>query len=453
MKHILITISIFLVSIQLLTAQFIVKNSAFQPTGVSNQGLVVGYEMQAGPYKIWNPDSSITTTIGGLAPGMGIGGQAHFCDSGNYISATSYGFFGAEMSRYNSISQQWTPIGSLGFSVDSTVSAGFGISGDGKTVVGLSWADTTGGAAYAHATAWNSTEGIMDLGSLNDSIKRSTRANATSFDGSVVVGWQDYNGPWKSAVWRKNPLGGYFPNTYLLVDTNGSATDEFNQLGECSSVSSNGNWIGGYGDYANNGSPWIWSRATGVINFGLLPNTSTGYVSGINEDGSLAVGWFDGQFFGDPQIPFIWTSSNGLQELNFYITSVLGLNIAPYVVNTASCLSNNGEFISGYGLDTTNFSLFTYRLSTISPSQIADVKEVENISIYPNPFTESCNIIFPKKAHYKLKLMDMLGHEIENYEVNAQQFKLENQKLKAGIYLLQISNENQDLITKRIVIY
>lgn len=34
----------------------------------------------------------------------------------------------------------------------------------------------------------------MDLGSLLTD-QASTRANAVSYDGSVVVGWQDFNGP------------------------------------------------------------------------------------------------------------------------------------------------------------------------------------------------------------------------------------------------------------------
>ena len=453
MKKLFLSISFLLASIEILNAQFLVKNSIFQATGVSNQGLVVGYEVQAGPYKIWNPDSSTTVDIGGLAPGMGIGGQAHFSDSGNYISGTSYGVLGAEMSRYSVANQVWNPVGSLGFPVDSTVSAGFGISGDGKTIVGLSWADTTGGQAYAHAAAYNVTEGFMDLGSLYDSISRSTRANAASADGSVVVGWQDFNGPWKSAVWRKNPNGGYFPNEYLLIDTNGVATDEFNQLGECSVVSANGNWIGGYGDYANNGSPWIWSRATGVINLGVLPNASTGYVSGMNDNGSMVVGWFDGLFFGDPQIPFIWTSNNGLQDLNSYISTVLGLNIAPYLVNAANCLSSNGDYIAGYGIDTINFSLFTYRLNTAIPSGISKANNTESLQVYPNPFHESCKIIFSNNEKHDLKLTDLAGRELRNFSCIGKQFELERENLSPGIYLLQLNSINQSPITKRIILY
>ena len=72
-------------------AQFLIKPVSFTPTGLSNSGDVAGYEAQAGPYSIWKPDSSITISIGGLAPGFGIGGQAGFSDNGNFLSGTSAG--------------------------------------------------------------------------------------------------------------------------------------------------------------------------------------------------------------------------------------------------------------------------------------------------------------------------------------------------------------------------
>jgi hypothetical protein len=451
MKKLLLTIPICLFSFNLIYGQFIVKDVMFQPTGVSNLGLVVGYEAQSGPYSIWKPDSSITVNIGGLAPGNGIGGQAQFSNNGDFLSGTGYGPLGAEMSRYNGTTHQWSVVGSLGFVVDSTAGGGFGISGDGNTVVGLSWADTTGGVAYAHAVAWNQAEGIIDLGSLHDSIHASTRANAASYDGSVVVGWQDYNGPWKSAVWRKNPAGGYFPNKYLLIDTTGSPTDEFNQIGECSVVSSNGVWIGGYGDFANNGQPWIWSADSGVINLGTLPNGSTGYVSGINTDGTIVVGWFDGQFFGDPQIPFIWTPTGGLQNLNYYIHTVLGLSTGTIQVNVASCMSSNGQYIAGYGTDTTSFMLVTYRVGNINIG-MGEISETPAVNVYPNPFSAQTTIDFANDENHNIRIFDVLGKEIKTIDCTGKQLILQKGDLKEGIYFLQITDPKKNSVIKKIIV-
>ncbi|MBP6531697.1 MAG: T9SS type A sorting domain-containing protein [Bacteroidia bacterium] len=421
----------YLLSIPMMYGQFVVKPTYFEATGVSNQGNVVGYEAQAGPYSIWNPDSATVLNIDGLAPGLGIGSQARYSDDGNYISGTSRSAVGFEMARYDVAGNSWQTLGGFGFPLDSNISGGFNISGDGNTVVGNSWADTTGGFVYTHAVAWNSTEGFMDLGSLFANIGRSTRGNAVSGDGSIVVGWQDFNGPWKSAVWRKNPAGGYFPNEYLLIDTNGNPNDEFNQLGECSAVSSDGNWIGGYGDYANNNEPWIWSRATGVINLGVLPNAGAGNVAGINSDGTIVVGWFNGQFFGDPQIPFIWTPTGGLQNLNSYISNDLGYSTGPVVVYSAFCLSENGEYLAGYGVDTVNFTYQTYRLHNVPFTGINETNASAKVVSYPNPSSSMITIENKNKSTLIVSSAD--GRIIESLNIKGD-YVLDISKYAAGSY-------------------
>ncbi len=429
------TILVCFLSAHLIFGQFSVKPLFFETTGVSNQGVVVGYEGQAGPYSIWKPDSGITSYIGGLAPGLGVGGQARFSDDGNYLSGTSHVLNGAEMSRYDVSTNQWLPLGNLGFAIDSTLSGGFGISGDGNTVVGNSWADTTGGFAYTHAVAWNQTEGFLDLGSMFSSAGISARANNLSSDGSIVVGWQDFNGPWKSAVWRKNPGGGYFPNEYLLIDTNGSPTDEYNQLGECSVVSADGNWIGGYGDYANNNEPWIWSQDSGVINLGILPGGMQGFVSGMNPDASVVVGWFDGGF-GDPRLPFIWTPTGGLENLNTYINTVLGYSTSGYQIYTANCMSANGQYVAGYGVDSA-FNYFAYRVNLDPNVGIYNLSGTNKISIYPNPTSNSITIKNSNKSI--LTISNMGGMVIESMEIYGNHI-LDISKYAQGVYVLTVQS-------------
>lgn len=428
-----------------LFAQFSIKPSYFDATGVSNQGWVVGYEAQAGPYSIWNPDSAMTINIDGLAPGLGIGSQAHFSDDGRYLSGTSHVAAGAEMSRYDFAIGQWIPLGNLGFSIDSTLSGGFAISGDGNTVTGNSWADTAVGFAYTHAVAWNQTEGLMDLGSLFSVDGRSTRANAASYDGSVVVGWQDFNGPWKSAVWRKDPAGGYFPNEYLLIDTAGSPTDEFNQLGECSAVSGDGNWIGGYGDYANNGEPWIWSESTGVMNLGTLIVGGTGFVSAINTDGTVVVGWFNG-FFGDPQVPFIWTPSGGLQNLNTYINTTLGFSTGSLQVYTASCMSSNAEYIAGYGVDTANFTYASYRLHIASTSGINAIGKEKALTVFPNPASTQITINNVDQADLDIRSID--GKVIYSSKINSTTNTIDISRFASGVYLISVKTDSDMRVVK-----
>lgn len=395
-------------------AQLIIREDFFSPTGLTNAGLVAGYTEQAGPYQLWNPDLGSTEDIGGLAPGMGIGGQAQCSYDGQFLSGTSMGAEGAEISRYDHATGEWTTLGGLGTVIDGTVSGGFSISGDGQTVVGLAWGDTTGGLpAHAHAVAHTQAEGLMDLGTLFPG--RSTRANAVNEDGSVVVGWQDFNGPWKSAVWRKDPSGGYYPNAYLLLDPGGDPNDEYNQLGECSVISADGTWIGGYGDYANNNEPWIWSEGSGVIDLGHLPLTGNGFVAGMTSDASIVVGWFDGELFGDPRTPFIWTEAGGLQDLNTYVND-LGIATGTSRLQSALCISSEGRYIAGYGMDEVSSTWFAYRVDLGTSTGLATPYAAEGVTAYPNPTSGLLTVRSDARADMSITAAD--GREVLRSLVN-----------------------------------
>jgi photosystem II stability/assembly factor-like uncharacterized protein len=271
-----------------------------------------------------------------------------------------------EQSMYNIADNEWTSMGSFGINVDSSRSSGYDISGDGSTIVGLAYVEKVPGVSGtpAHATAWTEATGLIDLGSLHSSINRSTRANAVNGDGSVIVGWQDFNGPWKSAVWRKDANGDYLPNEYLLLDPNGDPNDEFNQLGECQAVSADGNWIAGNGDFANNNEPWRWSEATGYESLGTLHPGASGIVTGMSADGSRIIGLFIvGPW--DPNIPFIWTEATGIVEFNSFVTDTLGYTMDASPIWSANGISANGNYITGWGYDPTIGpwgDLFTYRV-------------------------------------------------------------------------------------------
>lgn len=444
MKTLQAAFILFFCSANFLFAQFHYQDSFFQPTGVANNGLVAGYEMQAGPYRIWNPDSGNTYDIGGLAPGNGVGGQARFSTDGNYLSGTSMGLNGAEMSIFNRNTGTWILAGSLGFMVDSTVSGGYTISGDGNTVAGNSWADTTGGLAFTHGIAFNANGGVMDLGTLFPG--RSTRVNAANEDGSVLVGWQDFNGPWKSAVWRKNQAGGYYPNAYILIDTTGNPNDEYNQMGECSAVSADGSWIGGYGDYANNNQPWIWNADSGVINLGSLPNTGNGYVAGMNSDASVVVGWFDGMLWGDPQTPFIWRHAGGLQELNVYINNALGYATGTRKISGASCISSNGHYVCGYGIDTATFNPFAFCVN-MWPTSVGESKNSSALKIYPNPSSDVITLENYGSAFIELRSADgklLHASEMKN------KITLDLSSFAKGVYLISLRSHSGVQVRKVI---
>lgn len=307
--------------------------------------------------------------------------------------------------------------------------------------MGLGWVNS----GSAHGVAYNAAEGIMDLGTINAGA--STRANAVSDDGSIVVGWQDLNGPWKAAVWHKDPNGGYQPNTYILIDPSGSGTDEFNQAGECSAISADGSIIGGYGDFANGDQPWIWSEAGGFMNLGSLPNLGTGYVSAMSADGSVVVGWFDGQFFGDPRKAFIWTAIDGLQDLNTYATNELGVVLGANQLYTASDISPDGRYITGTGLNSGTFSLFGYRLDLGSTTGIGAAPTIGSLNAWPNPATDAVHFTAPAIAELSIATPD--GRVVQRSTVQGE-VDLDLSPFVAGVYTLVLRSHGE-VRTQRIV--
>lgn len=420
-------------------SQLIIKDVFFQTQGVSNTGEVGGYEAWTGPFSIWTPETQAVEDIGGIAPGNGVGGGVSFSQNGNYLSGCTLANNKVEMARYDRSTSSWTALGSLGFVMDTARSGGYCISGDGNTVVGNAWA----GGGSTNAVAWNSVEGIIDMGTLFPG--KSTRANAVSGDGSIAVGWQDFNGPWKSAIWRKDPAGGYFPNEYILLDPLGDPADEYNQMGECTAVSENGIWVGGAGDYANNGNAWIWSEATGVVDLGTLAVGGSAYVAALSDDGAIAVGRIQ-QGPWDPEIPFIWTQATGMQNLNDYAQNVLGITTADNLLYSANCMSANGDYIAGYGMNTVTFEFFAYRLSALNVG-MEEMTETD-LNIYPNPANNF--VMIQNEGNTTLTITDPEGKILGTKAISGN-YKLDISSYAEGVYFLSVEGENTVVKNTRMV--
>jgi len=187
----------------------------------ANGGVASGY-ITAGSFFYWTPTGG-QVFVGGVGAGDGVGGSSAISDDGTYFGGNiidpNTGL--SEMSRYHIPSSTWELLGGIGGSSGAESSSAWGMSGNGQSVVGLGWVN--GGTA--HAIQWTSPGPTNDLSSTL--MDNSSRANATNFDGSVVVGWQDGNGR-QGAIWDQGVLS-------LIVDNIGDP------VGEASDVSGDGN--------------------------------------------------------------------------------------------------------------------------------------------------------------------------------------------------------------------
>jgi len=330
------------------------------PSGVSANGSVVAGTAGAGqPYWIWqssNPGTGaapVITSIGGISPGNGVGGQAKVSNDGDKISGSVNGFSGVpvmpatvvnQAALYDVSDSTWSGVGGIGWYSGTETSGGWAVSGDGHVLAGLGWSPN-----QTTAYAIKSVDGgaATQLQWLVPG--RSTRANGVNGDGSVIVGWQDRADGFRCACVWTNGVGQRLWYTYPRAP-----------LGEAQACSGDGNWVVGIGSLTPNGQAWRWSQSTGVQLLGELDTTANNVMSAIatdiTSDGSTIIGWER-----DPQSPplftarsFIWTQANGIQDLTTWVTNqgvalptgVTTLSIATAIsddLRTIVGTANNGQ--------------------------------------------------------------------------------------------------------------
>lgn len=324
---------------------------------ISDNGVVVGDTSAGNPYFMWDSANGYTI-IGGASAGNGVGGTPKISSDGMWVGGTTYNANQDwhEISRYDVSTGTWNGFGGLGQQIDAETSSGWGISGDGQTVVGLGW--VPGG--NAHAIHWNSTNGLTDLGSTVQD--RSSRANDTDFDGNVVVGWQDGAGR-QGAVWVDGVQE-------LIFDGTGAAAQEAFR------VTDNGEWVTGIGvgSFFGAGNAYRYNTVTDTHE--VLPTLSSGagrFAAGnaITADGGTIGGgtWDQGPaYWGNA---FIWREGVGTVALSDYLDE-MGVSYNPdFHFSFVSDISADGQWITGWGYEGTFANVESFVINVPAPASAA----------------------------------------------------------------------------------
>jgi uncharacterized membrane protein len=313
--------------------------SSIIASGSSADGSVVGAYDGASTFYRWSAADGVVE-IGGAWKG----GVASVSADGSLISGSALAGNGnVQAATYDIAAGTWTTLGGLGGVSDGSESAGWNISADGQSVVGLAWID----AGTAHAVRLHGGS-VDDLGAVGG-LGGSSRANAVSADGSVVVGWQELSdGYWQASYWRDG-------TATLLYD------DQGNALQPAGAVSADGTWIVGQNYYAS--GIWRHNTVTGVTD--LLPDYDSFLdlqgATGISADGSRVVGY--DRSFGPATwgTGTIWIDGLGTLNLTDYVTSQ-GVDLGGRTLALPLGISADGYTI--YGLDNT-YSGFVVTLAPV----------------------------------------------------------------------------------------
>ncbi len=392
-------------------------------TGVNANGsAAAGYDNSQN--FMWTETNGVQN-IGGLPPGNGTGGDVEMSNNGNkivgpYLNPTSSL---KEMAIYDVPSQTWTPLGGIGGQSGDQTSSSWGISGDGETVVGLGWLPT----GRAHAISWTEATGVIDLGSTVTD--RSTRADAASEDGSVIVGWQDSESGFRQAAIWNNGVQQliYFPTGERAL--------------AASAISDDGIWIGGDGSSTNSYQAYRWSETTGLENLGPPLNPGwRGATTGLSADGSVIVGYYRPQgpaLFGNG---FIWTEALGVTDLNTYATS-LGIDTQGIVLSLPLNISADGTTIVGAGRDGNNQRVgFILKLEPTILG-VENNSTQQEYTYYPNPVQDVLHIK-SSDSFERIMLFNINGQLIIDKPANSNTDELNVSGLSSGIYLVKVLGAN-----------
>ena len=160
------------------------------PSGVSSDLTVVGGLGEGGGF-YWMPTSGVVY----------IGGRQALATSrnGNTIVGEALDASKLKQAAIWLGGTEWRLLGSIVPNprpCDDLLSIAIQTSADGRVLVGLAW----DGCGIARAFRWEESTGMVNLGSTVEG--RSSRADAISGDGKVVVGFQELtSGFWQGARW------------------------------------------------------------------------------------------------------------------------------------------------------------------------------------------------------------------------------------------------------------
>ncbi len=335
--------------------------AGFLLTDLSQDGTIGAGNVQGdGSFETfrWTLEGGVRRLGRASVPTLGIGGGSpDISYDGSRISAsitTADGMFLTQglWDEEENWTETMPPIPPNGGVQDGTLGSAWGLSGDGVTLVGY----YIGNNGRALASAWSESNGMAALGQV---LGTSARANAASFDGAVVSGWQNsaMTGVRLPTVWRDGMR-------FTLSDFDGGG-------GEGWDLTYDGSFVVGseYDDSIATRVPTIWTwngSSYDRQNLNFLPGTIIGsgqaYLATVSDDGSIAGG--SNLFTQNPgglRKGIIWTPDGGIVSVDDYFDSIGIADQIPatFEIREVSAISPDGNVIAVIGLRNDTFELQT----------------------------------------------------------------------------------------------
>jgi hypothetical protein len=182
------------------------------------------------------------------------------------------------------------------------------------------------------AFKWTAATGSVALPKFS-SFNLMSRANAVSYDGSVVVGFDETStGAWRGAFWKDGVV--------KLITRLGQSV--LSALG----VSRDGQYIVGQSSVASSRYAWRYSVASNTVELlGSLPSNDNAVTIAISDDHNVVTGYSTSSYFGSTT-PAIWTPGLHWSDFNSFLTAQ-GVNITDVYPFVGRAISADGRVITG----------------------------------------------------------------------------------------------------------
>ncbi len=124
--------------------------------------------------------------------------------------------------------------------------------------------------------------------------------------------------------------------------------------------------------------------------------------------------------------------------VNDYITALYTTNNILYA---------GGYFTSAFGTPANHIAKFT------NPVGIEEHAKQIDLKLYPNPFDTQTTIDFAEEqTSTSVRIYDVLGNTIKIIHFSSKQLIIKKEEMTSGIYFLQITDENKNTSTRKIII-
>ena len=253
------------------------------------------------------------------------------------------------------------------------------VSGDGRVIVGISFAPQT---TPDKAFRWTESGGMQFVGALPGATVGS-HAYSISFDGSVIVGTGDSTQGRQGYRWTQAAgmqalgelPGGGFDSFARKVSGDGTTAVGFSSsangleafrwtaaggmqgLGDLAGgpfesdamdVSADGGVIVGTGRTAQGFEAFRWTAAGGITGLGFLPGDTSSSAAVISPDGTTMFGGSTGP---GGSTSVVWDSARGVRDLRAFLTQENGVDLGGWTGLFVTDVSADGMTLVGDGVN------------------------------------------------------------------------------------------------------